>query len=150
MVRAGDCGYGRTVPQDDQAGASVWRDIVPRRPTSEERVLLEALVDAVGDEELTGQARAVEVIGTCTCGCSSVRLRTSSPPLTGQALVRIPGSRRDHFAVAGVSSDSAGGDVDVAVHVVDGRLWELEVYAGSATPVDVGGLSRPIAIQITG
>ncbi len=96
------------------------RPLAAARPlTPQERALLLALA-AVGGQALTAQVQAAEVVATCDCGCPSIGLATRAADAVAPG-VRIVAA---HAVVGGRS-------VDVNLHVVDGRMEELEVWAGS-------------------
>lgn len=116
-----------------------------RRPSGPERLLLSLLAAAVG-QELVDQAADAAVVGECTCGCSSLRLSTPAAPLPAETTIQLSDTgRADYFAV---SSGGRGpdGHVSVVLHVVEGRLHELEIFAGEGVAVDpasVTALTRP-------
>ena len=132
-----------TVPPD----ASVWRDVDARRPSTAERRLLAALGTAVAEPLLDEQVATVVVDGVCRCGCSSVRLRTDGPAVPAARVAQLSGTGRDdHLAVAGTARTPAGHDVDVVLHVVRGRVHELEVFDtvdGEGAAVDTAALTAP-------
>jgi hypothetical protein len=96
------------------------------------------LVTPLGDPALREQVDTVLVDGVCRCGCSSVRLRPAGPPVPVEP--SIPG-RDHHVAVASSGRTADGHDVDVVLHLVHGRVHELEVFdtvggEGVAAPLD--------------
>jgi len=124
----------------------VFRDLESsRQPSGPESRLLAWLAAAVG-QELIDQAADAAVVGECTCGCSSLRLSTQAAQLPVETTIRLfDTGRPDYFAV---SSGGRGpdGDVSVVLHVLDGRLHELEIFAGEGVAVDpasVTALTRP-------
>lgn len=131
------------VPPD----ASIWRDVDARPPSASERRLLTILVTAVAEPLLDEQVSAVLVDGVCRCGCSSVRLRTREPAVPAARVARLSGTGRDdHLAVASTARTPDGHDVDVVLHVVHGRVHELEVLdtvEGEGAAVDTAALSDP-------
>src|SRR5512135_4028 len=93
--------YGRRV-SDDLVGETVWDDVEPRSPTPGENALLDQLVSRVGNDELTEQARTSRITGMCRCGCSSVRLASTSTPVADAMTLRVTANRRrDYFAITG-------------------------------------------------
>ncbi|MGY1855280.1 hypothetical protein [Modestobacter sp. SYSU DS0290] len=121
----------------------------PRAPTPAEQRLLSGLA-AAGPPELVAQADDVLVVGVCACGCSSVQLATSAAPVPEATVARLSRTGRDD--VLAVSSTGRGPDghvVSVVLHVLGGRLGELEVFdahSGEGVAVDpaaVTGLSHP-------
>ena len=75
-----------------------------------------------------------------------MRLSTPAAPLPVETTRRLSDTgRADYFAV---SSGGRGpdGDVNVVLHAVDGRLYELEIFADDGAAVDpasVTALTRP-------
>lgn len=117
-------------------GQPVFRSLEPsRRPSEPERRLLSRLAAAVGPE-LVEQVDDAVVVGECACGCSSVRLSTPVAALPVETTARLSDTgRADHLAVS-VGGRGPDGDVSVVLHVVDGRLHELEIFAGEGVAVD--------------
>ncbi len=109
-------------------GAQVWRELAgPRAPTAAERRVLGVLAAAAGDPVLVDQVASAVVDAVCRCGCSSVRLRTDRPD-----------RRSGHLAVEAAGSAPGHEHVQVVLHVVAGRVHELEVFdtsAGEGVPV---------------
>jgi hypothetical protein len=119
--------------------AQAFRQLdIPRRVSESERRLLSWLAASVG-HELVAQVTDAVVVGECTCGCSSVRLSTRAALLPAQTVTRLSGTGRDDYLA--VSSTSAGGDDDVVLHVLEGRLHELEIFAGDGVAVDPATVS---------
>ncbi len=116
----------------------------PRELTSAERALLDALVDQTGHAGLRTQARSAVVGSTCSCGCPSIGLRVAGPPLSTVDMLRFSGHGRDD--VFGVHAHTAGVGIEVVVHVLVGRIEELEIYAGDGvvprlpSPADLTGV----------
>ncbi|CCH85955.1 protein of unknown function [Modestobacter italicus] len=117
----------------------IWRELDrPREPSEQERRLLITLAAAVDEPMLHAQVATVVVDATCRCGCSSVRLCSGQPAIPTERIVQLSGTGRpDHFAVSATSR----GRVDVVLHVMHGRVVELEVYDhrdgdGRAVPLD--------------
>lgn len=100
----------------------------PRDLRPAERALLDALVARTGHAGLRDQARSAVVEATCSCGCPSVGLRTAGTALSTVDMLRFSGHGRDD--VFGIHGHPDGDRVEVVVHVLAGRIGELEVYAG--------------------
>ena len=100
----------------------------PRELHPSERALLDALVGRTGHPGLRAQARSAVAGSTCSCGCPSVGLRTTGPTLSGADMLRFSGNGRDD--VFGIHAHPGDHRVEVVVHVLRGRIDELEVYAG--------------------
>jgi hypothetical protein len=124
------------VPPDSPPGQPAFRYLErSRRPSAPESRLLSWLAEAVG-QELVDQAADATVVGECTCGCSSVRLSTPAVPLPEETTIRLSDSgRADHLAVSS-SGRGPDGHVSLVLHVVEGRLYELELFAGEDVAVD--------------
>jgi hypothetical protein len=105
----------------------------PRALTAAERALLEALVGRAGHAGLRAQADTAIVDSVCSCGCPSVGLRAGGPALSAEDMLAFSGHGRDD--VFGIHAHHDG--VDVVVHVLTGRLDELEVYAGDGETPDL-------------
>ncbi|WP_138758791.1 hypothetical protein [Modestobacter altitudinis] len=126
----------------DTVGDPVWRDLdPPRAPTAPERRLLTALAAAVDEPLLLDQVATVFVDATCRCGCSSVRLRTGRPAIPPERIAQLSATdRSDRVAVTATSR----GRVDVVLHVLHGRVCELEVFdtcAGEGRAVPLASLA---------
>jgi hypothetical protein len=125
-------------------GQLVWRDLgVPRPPSAAERDLLAALAAATGDERLLAQVRSSAVVAVCRCGCSSVRMRSDTGPVAQGSSGHLSGSAgwSDYFSVAAEGRGPAGEGVTVTLHVVSGRIEEMEVFAGEGVAVPISGIT---------
>lgn len=119
---------------DDQHEEQGLRSLShPRDVSPSERALLVALADRVGRHELTAQVEQATVVATCACGCPSIGVRSDdAPALQPEAMRALSGTGRDDVAaIAATARDAAGREVDVILHVVEGRIEELEVWAGT-------------------
>lgn len=116
-------------------GEPIWRDLeVPRAPSEPERRLLLALVAAVDEPLLRDQVATVLVDAVCRCGCPSVRLRCAEPPISGAEVARLSArGRKDYFAVEACGVGPGQQEVSVVLHVVQGLVHELEVFADDET-----------------
>jgi hypothetical protein len=103
----------------------------PRPSTPAEAAIITALVARTGNAALRAQAESVAVVSTCSCGCPSVGLRTDGPQLSTADMLALSGLGRDDWFAVRASVDGT----DVIVHVLGGRLGELEVYAGDGVAV---------------
>jgi hypothetical protein len=79
----------------------------------------------------------------CRGGCSSVRLRSDTGPVAHEPSARLSdsGEWSDYFSVAAEGRGPAGEAVAVALHVVSGRIEELQVFAGQGVAVPVSGIT---------
>ena len=130
-------------------GEPIWRELeMPRPPSEPERRLLLALSAAVGEPLLHRQVATVLVDAVCRCGCPSVRLRSEEPPVPGAAVARLSArGRDDHFAVEATGHGPEGQSVSIVLHVVEGRVHELEVFAeaeGALRAPDVADVIDPL------
>lgn len=81
--------------------------------------------------ELVEQCRVAQVISTCSCGCPSIGLATSGPPVPREVMRRLAGGDRDDWCEASVWGENGQGRlVQVNLHLVDGLLHELEIWPG--------------------
>ena len=115
----------------------MWRELaVPRRLVEAESRVAGALAAATGDADLISQAGRAQVVAECRCGCESMRLRADGPAMDPEAVRSLSGSgREDHLSVSARWRGVAGEFVTVTLHVVAGRVEELEVFAGEGVTV---------------
>ncbi len=79
-------------------------------------------------------------------GCPSVRLSGEGPAVPGERAAALSSTGRpDGFSVGGPGP----GTVSVVVHVVRGRLHELEVFAGGGVVVPLDALPGPTDVEVT-
>jgi hypothetical protein len=114
-------------------------------PSEDERRLMTILVAGVDEPLLSEQVRTAVVDAVCRCGCSSVRLRSDGPPIPPHRVTQLSGSGRDDLLhVQAFSSDPATERVYVELHVVNGRVQELEVFdsvGGESVAVVLAGIT---------
>jgi len=130
-----------------------------RRPNAAEQAVLDWLVSYVDCPALTAQAESAWVTGVCECGCPSVLLSSDAPALTPETMSRLSSlGRADWFGIdytkvdASVPPDPSTGEVrmlQVIVHVTDGSLDNLEIYAGDGIAVDIPSPESLDEISIT-
>ncbi|MCZ2818311.1 hypothetical protein [Modestobacter sp. VKM Ac-2984] len=133
-------------------GEPVWQDLEsPRDLTRDERRLIEQLVGVVGESVLQRQLAAAVVTAGCRCGCSSVRLHSTGPPVAEERVRHFSGlDRSDHFSVDARSRAPGLPDVHVVLHVVNGLIAELELFAGEeGVAVSAAELADPTGITVT-
>src|SRR5437899_2153262 len=113
-----------------------WRIVPldsPRTLTAYERTLLDFLLSGpLGRPKLREQARTAKVVGQCDCGCRSVVLEAdpSAPSATcGPNEISIKPAVV-HITAYGRSPDNLV--VEVTLHVIDGRIDELEIWDGES------------------
>jgi hypothetical protein len=115
----------------------------PRPLTDLERALVDFLLEPpYGDDRLRAQARSAEVIGVCSCGCASVFLGVDPSAPVSEPTEWAPGGPNDLTAY---QVKSRGLGAQVTLHVPDGRLVELEIWAGAygiRPRLDPGKLKR--------
>src|SRR4051794_20519 len=101
----------------------------PRALTAEERDLLTYLGGGpLGKPGIEAQTEAARVVAECGCGCASVWLGVDqSMPSVTFVSEDTPDGHTDHVAL---TARSVSYEADVVLHVVKGRLFELEVWAG--------------------
>jgi hypothetical protein len=107
----------------------IWHDLDPRPLTEHEARLLGEFAAFVDEPRLHEQLRTVLVTASCTCGCSSVRLRTDAPAIPVERVAQLScNGREDYFAVRARARRRPLRHVDVVLHVGGGRVIELEVF----------------------
>ena len=138
------------MPPADPVGEPIWRALeVPRAPSESERRLLLALAEAVDEPLLHQQVATVLVDAVCRCGCPSVRLRSQEQPIPGGTVARLSSRGRDDYvAVEATGAGSRKQLVSVVLHIVQGLVHELEVFADSEeatlSVADVTNLAGPV------
>ncbi len=126
-----------------RVGEPVWRDLeTPRALSVEEHRLVERLAAAVDDPLLDRQVATASVTALCRCGCSSIRLHSDEPPIAPARVAQLSeDGRSDYFCVT-ATADAAGLPcVQVVLHVVRGRIDELEVFVEEGVAVPLAGLT---------
>jgi hypothetical protein len=118
----------------------------PRSLNGAEQAVLDRLVTHTGSAELAAQASSAQVTAVCGCGCGSIRLHTDAPPLSPEAMTQLSSTGRDDwFSVDSTRIDETtevGGSrievrmFQVVLHVVQGSLHELEIFAGEGVAVE--------------
>jgi hypothetical protein len=102
----------------------------PRPLSSDERALLDRLVAQLAVPELTEQAATARVVGTCSCGCPSIAFEADGPLVPEDVVVaHEPVGRDDYMMVEAWGRNASRHTVFVTLHVVFGRLDEMEVWA---------------------
>jgi Domain of unknown function (DUF6984) len=115
----------------------------PRPLTPEEQVLLEHLLTSpLANDEVRAQARTAEVVGMCDCGCRSVGLRND------EGSPRAPGSA-DVVQITAHGRAADGTFVEVTLHVIHGRIAELEIWDGTFDETH-GAMPDPETLQLDG
>ena len=107
----------------------------PRGLTEHERAVLDFLLTSpLAHKELHTQAQTTEVVARCDCGCRSVVLKPdpATPTATFSAHeVSIKGSPSEAVVYITAYGESQEGiSVQVTLHVIGGRLDELEIWDG--------------------
>ena len=91
----------------------------PRGLSAVERALVDFLVDGADARgTLRAQAATARVAAVCSCGCPSVWLDVDAPA------AHLPDQPR-WTSVTGYA-----GEAEVTLHIIEGRLHELEIWAG--------------------
>jgi hypothetical protein len=124
---------------DDRNPKMVELD-APRPLKWDERALLDFLLDhPIARDELRAQAERAEVVSECDCGCRSVGLEphAAAPSARYTAEDSVYG-RDDYIGIRARGRSEAGTEIEVTLHVVHGRMAELEIWDGAQT----GGRSR--------
>ena len=103
----------------------------PRKLSPHERGLIDHLTaHPLAKPELRLQADAATVTGICSCGCPSVWLGIDpSAPSAAYSESDTTDARTGHVALTAFQPKSRG-TTEATLHVVKGRLFELEIWAG--------------------
>jgi hypothetical protein len=129
----------------------VWTYLPHPLPLSgDEHRLLSSLAAAVDEPLLHRQVETAVVTGVCRCGCSSVRLSSAEPALPSVRVAEL--SYRANPLVLSVeasSSGPAGERVQVVLHVIRGRIEELEVFVEEGIAVPLAGLPDPTDVTVS-
>lgn len=127
-------------------GETVWQDLeTPRQLSEDERRLVRQLAGAVDEPVLHRQVERARVVAVCRCGCSSVRLHSDEPAVPATRVRQLSENRRaDYFQVA-----ANGGAAEVVLHVLQGSVGELEVFAGEGVAVSLSDVTGLTDITVT-
>lgn len=94
------------------------------------------LTRAVGSQGLGAQVVEAVVCGVCRCGCGSRQLATGAARLPEEEIRRLTGGGRDDYvSVTAQVSVADQVPAQLTLHVLDGRIAELELYAGDGVAV---------------
>lgn len=127
----------------------VWRELPePRAVSGAEASLLAALATASEVEELTTQATRCEVTAVCRCGCPSVRLHTDGPLVPKDTISRLSHVGRDDYLSVESTARVGGRPIQVCLHVLGGRVQELEVFAGEGVTVELPPAAGLRAVRV--
>ena len=131
-------------------GDPVWEDLEnPRGLSRDERRLLTALTAALDEPLLQRQVETAMVTALCRCGCPSVRLTSEPPPVPEAGVAQLSENHRpDYLHVEALGRGLNQATVQVILHVVDGRIDELEVFAGEGVPVSLSDATDLIDITL--
>ncbi|MFN8076798.1 MAG: hypothetical protein U0Q15_15460 [Kineosporiaceae bacterium] len=127
-------------------GESVYVAHPPRALTPAERAVVEHLARALPAGALE-QVTQLGVIGTCRCPCGSLQLDPgAAAPVSDVAIAAVGGANPDALTASARIRRRGGNPFRAgirrrggiaALHLVLGRLLELELYAGDGVPVGV-------------
>jgi len=108
-------------------------DKEPRPLSRVERTLLDFVLEGPdGSPELRAQGASAVAVSACDCGCKSVGLEPARDAPDADAGDGAYGLSAD-------GTSPTGTDVEVTLHVVFGRLTELEIWDGSMTESESRG-----------
>jgi hypothetical protein len=104
----------------------------PRPLSHKERSLVEFLLTSpAAVPELHEQARHALVSEVCSCGCPSVTFAVPDDAPTARLDPDHPDVRHGHdISIEAEATGPDGRPLDVILHILGGRLFELEVWAG--------------------
>jgi hypothetical protein len=98
-----------------------------------ERTLLDFVLDGPnGSPELRAQGVSAVVVSACDCGCKSIGLEPAEDAPDADA-------GNGAYGLTADGNSSTGVDVKVTLHVVFGRMTELEIWDGSMRDGDSQG-----------
>jgi hypothetical protein len=98
----------------------------------------------LGRVELRRQAEGAKVVATCGCGCPSVWLRWFLSALQGSVRPRRPTATR---VTSRLPRYSAWGPApQVTLHVVSGRMFELEIWEARLASGASGSVQTPAQV----
>lgn len=122
---------GQTVAMADRPPAQRVGLPAPRALTHGERAIIEHMLGhPLAKPELSRQAAAALVEAVCSCGCPSVWLVVDeSTPAAHYAPSEADGGRIDHVALT-ARQQKERGTTEATLHVVNGRIFEMEIWAG--------------------
>ena len=110
--------------------------------SDDERRLLTGLTAALDEPLLQRQIDTAVVTAVCRCGCSSVRLSSDAPPVPEARVAHLSENHRpDYFSVDAFGRGANQATAQVILHVADGRIHELEVFAGEGVAVSLGDVT---------
>jgi hypothetical protein len=121
----------------------IWEDLeTPRVLSDGELRVIEQLAAAVDEPLLDRQVATASVVAVCRCGCSSLRLHSDEPPLPDVRVEQLSDNdRADYFSVDALGDAADVPSVQVVLHVFQGRIHELEVFAGEGVTVPLASLT---------
>jgi hypothetical protein len=133
-----------------KVGEPIWQELVrPRVLSDEELQVVEQLAAAVDEPLLDRQVATASVVAVCRCGCSSLRLHSDEQPLPDVRVVQLSDNARpDYFYVEGLGNAAELPSVQVVLHVAQGRIHELEVFAGEGVAVPLASLTGLTEITV--
>jgi hypothetical protein len=115
--------------QDDEPAVQQVPFPKSRPLTTKERALIDFLLDGpLGRAELREQAQTARVVGVCSCGCPSVYLEVDGTAPIIEFRADEPGSARSDWVPIKAIQPKTRGMTEVTLHVVEGRLHELEIW----------------------
>jgi hypothetical protein len=98
----------------------------PRPLNRVERTLLDFVLDGRdASPELRAQGATAVVVSACDCGCRSVGLEAARDAPEAEV-------RTGAYGLTSDGTSPTGLDVEVTLHVVSGRIYELEIWDGAA------------------
>jgi hypothetical protein len=98
----------------------------PRELRPEERQVLELAVAAPGaPEELRIQAESALAVRECNCGCPSIGLSSDASPVPAAEPAML-------LQATALTADGVRADVNL--HLLDGQLYELEIWSMQEDP----------------
>lgn len=128
-------------PEPERPAPKMVKLDQPRQLSEDERTYLDFMLTHPGSvAELDTQAQSVQVVSECDCGCRSIGLEpaASAPPAEAGPESETFG-RDDYFLLEAEGESLEGNRVELFLHVVEGRMVELEIWDGAER---TSGMSR--------
>jgi hypothetical protein len=120
-------------------------DIPARALTNEECALLDVLLGSLlATPEVRAQVASARVVGVCSCGCRSIFLEAGSDTPT----VEFPEARLPVEITATTRANSEPWGLSVTLHILLGRIEELEVWGGTRDGTNNGELPKPRDLEL--
>lgn len=128
-------------PEPERPAPKMVKLDQPRQLSEDERTYLDFMLTHPGSvAELDTQAQSVQVVSECDCGCRSIGLEPAvSAPHAKPGPETETFGRDDYFLLVTEGQSLEGNRVQLLLHVLEGRMVELEIWDGAGRS---SGMSR--------